>query len=192
MNESELRDLRRLGPGAQEIFLAEFWHGLDPDKSTPENEVMIAFQQRVRYADREFGSTLDRGIRTDRGRVYVRYGPPDDVIYEFSSSSFGLNPGSERISDPSERAGLQSRPSASFLDPDEFREGDVSDAAAQRGGANVKSKQVEVWTYVGSGHPLAGRADLGPGSHRGLKFIFADEMGNGNYSLIGCSGATVY
>jgi hypothetical protein len=122
----------------------------------------------------------------------VRYGQPDDVRYEYSSAGFGLEGTSERIADPAERATLRSRPSTSFLDEDEFREGDVSGVALQRGGANVKAKQLEIWTYDGPGYPLTKHADRGPQSHRGLKFIFADEMGNGNYTLIGSSGATIY
>jgi GWxTD domain-containing protein len=192
MTESEHRTLRGLNPGAQEVYLAEYWHELDPDPDTPENEVLDDFRGRVRHADQEFGSTLTRGVLTDRGRVWVRYGPPDDIVYEFSSSSFGADGNSERIADPAERATLRARPSTSFLDADEFREGDVSDVAEQRGGTNIKAKQLEIWTYDGPGYPLTDRVDRGPDSHRGLKFIFADEMDNGNYTLIGSTGATIY
>jgi GWxTD domain-containing protein len=192
MSESEHRTLRDLNPGAQEVYLAEYWHELDPDPDTPENEVLDAFRARVQHADREFGSTMTRGILTDRGRVWVRYGPPDDVLYEFSSSGFGLDGNAERVADPAERATLRARPSTSFLDADEFREGDVTDVTEQRGGTNIKSKQLEVWVYDGAGYPLTDRVDRGPDSHRGLKFIFADEMGNGTYTLIGSSGATIY
>ncbi|NNE42603.1 MAG: hypothetical protein HKN12_00205, partial [Gemmatimonadetes bacterium] len=132
------------------------------------------------------------GLMTDRGRVFVRYGRPDDIQYEYSSSGFGIDGSSERIAEPSERASIASRPSTSFLDPEEFREGDLSGVAEQRGGATVKSKQLEIWSYDGPGYPLADNVDRGPSSHRGLKFIFADEMGNGNYQLIGSSGASIF
>ena len=36
----------------------------------------------------------------------------------------------------------------------------------------------------------AGR--LSTGSHRGLTFLFADQMGNGDYQLIGSQGTSVY
>jgi hypothetical protein len=65
--------------------------------------------------------------------------------------------------------------------------------ATQRGGATIKSKQLEVWSYDGRGSPLRpDHQDLSNTSHRGLKFIFADEMGNGEYQLVGSEGATVY
>jgi GWxTD domain-containing protein len=192
MTDSQYKVLKGLTAGAREVYLAEFWHGLDPEPTTSENEVRVAFRERVRRADREFVSSLNRGIDTDRGRVYVRYGPPDEIEYEYSSSGFGLDGATQRIADPAERATLRARPSTSFLDPDEFREGDVSDLAAQQGGATVKSKQFEVWRYDGPGYPLTKHSDRGANSHRGLKFIFADEMGDGNYMLISSSGATIF
>ncbi len=193
MTDAEYHTLERLAPGAREVYLAEFWHGLDPDPTSPDNPLLQDFRSRVAFADREFGTVMRRGILTDRGRVYVRYGPPDDENYQFSSSSFGSVEGAlEEVAEPGERATLGSRPSASFLDPDEFREGDVSDLVNQRGSATVKSQQLVVWTYDGRGAPLRrDHQDLTGRSHRGLKFVFADAMGNGDFQLIGSSGTTI-
>lgn len=194
MTDSEYRTLENLRPGAREVYMAEFWHGLDPDPSTPENGVLDQFRARIAYADREFGTAVRRGILTDRGRVYVRYGPPDDETYEYSSSNFGGAEGSNaKVAEPGERVDISSRPGASFLDAREFREGDQSDLATQRGGATVKSQQLVIWTFDGRGAPLrSDRQDLSSDSHRGLKFTFADAMGNGDFQLLGSSGTTVY
>ncbi len=189
MRDSEFEDFEELSPGAREIYLAEYWHKLDPTPDTPENESLLEFKRRVAIADREFGRTLGRGLLSDRGRVYVRYGPPDDVAFQYSSSSFGDDENVERVTDPSERVEMSNRPGASYLDPDEFREGDVSDLSTQRGGTNIKSKEIEVWSYDGPGNPLTGRSSSDR-SNRGLKFIFADEMGNGEYELIGSEGTS--
>jgi GWxTD domain-containing protein len=189
MRAQEYSELVQLSPGAREVYLAQFWKKLDPDPATSQNEALLEFQRRVQYADRQYSGTVGRGMLTDRGRVYVRYGPPDEVNYQYSSSSFGENENVERVTDPAERVGLSNRPPASYLDPDEYREGDVSDLATQRGGANIKSKEIEVWEYDGNGSTLYGRA-AGKDTHRGLKFIFADEMGNGEYELIGSEGTT--
>jgi GWxTD domain-containing protein len=189
LRSQEYSQLEALSPGAREVYLAEFWQKLDPDPATPQNEALLEFQRRVQYADREYTGTLGRGLLSDRGRVYVRYGPPDEVSYQYSSSSFGEDENVERVTDPAERVGLSNRPPASYLDADEYEEGDVSDLATQRGGTNIKSKEIEVWEYDGTGDSLYGRAG-GKNTHRGLKFIFADEMGNGEYELIGSEGTT--
>jgi GWxTD domain-containing protein len=133
---------------------------------------------------------LQRGVLTDRGRVYIRYGPPDEITYQYSSSTWGGDQGLERVAEPAERISLGARPSTSYLNPDEFREGDVSDLVTQRGGTNIQSKELEIWTYDGTGDLLIGRRPGDSGSHRGLKFIFADEMGNGDYQLIGSTGTS--
>jgi GWxTD domain-containing protein len=191
MKDSEYKKLEELSPGAREIYLAEFWRSMDPDPETPVNEALVTFRQRVSFADREFESTLQRGLLTDRGRVYVRYGPPDERNWEYNASGFGLDGTTERVAGPGERATLGNRPSASFLGSDEFREGDVSEVADQTGGVNIEAKALEVWVYDGHGHPLTPQA-LDSSSHRGLKFIFADEMGDGNYVLISSVGASLY
>ena len=194
MSDAEYRTLENLRPGAREVYLAEFWHGLDPDPNTPENPVLDEFRTRIAYADHEFGTPVRRGILTDRGRVYVRYGPPDDEQYDYSSSNFGGAAGEvEKVAEPGERVQIGSRPAASFLDAAEFREGDQSDLAEQRGGTTVKAQQLLTWNYDGRGSPLrADRQELSSESHRGLKFVFSDPMGNGDFQLLGSSGTTLY
>jgi GWxTD domain-containing protein len=192
MNDSEYKTLERLSPGAREVYLAEFWHEVDPDPETRENAVYEEFRRRIHVADYRYGSPDRRGILSDRGRVLVRYGDPDDIQYQFSSGGYGPDAGGQRVATPGERADLSGRPSTSFLDADEFREGDVSDIANQRGSSTIESKALEIWRYDGRGSALRGRVDLQSDSHRGLKFIFADEMGNGEFQLIGSSGAIVY
>ncbi len=40
------------------------------------------YMQRARWADEAFYSGFGYGFETDRGRIYMRYGPPDDRIVE--------------------------------------------------------------------------------------------------------------
>ena len=190
MSDSQYETLASLSKGAREVYLAEFWRDLDPLPETAENEALLEFRRRVMYADRIFEAALLRGVLTDRGRVYVRYGPPDDISYQYSSSTWGGDQSMERVADPAERIALGARPSISYQNPDEFREGDVSDVVTQRGGTNIQSKELEIWSYDGGGDVLAGRRSGSLDSHRGLKFIFADEMGNGDYQLIGSTGTS--
>ncbi len=190
MSDSQYETLASLSEGAREVYLAEFWREADPLPETAENEALLEFRRRVAHADRVFEAALQRGVLTDRGRVYVRYGPPDDVSYQYSSSTWGGDQSLERVADPAERIELGARPSASYQNPDEFREGDVSDVVTQRGGTNIQSKELEIWSYDGGGDLLTGRASGSLDSPRGLKFIFADEMGNGDYQLIGSTGTS--
>lgn len=60
-------------------FLAAFWSRRDTDSVTSVNEARRAFYQRLNFTEdrlREFGAA---GFETDRGRVYLTYGPPTEI-----------------------------------------------------------------------------------------------------------------
>ena len=64
-------------------FLRQFWTKRDPTPGTPRNEEQEAFYSRIREANRRFreGGAADiPGWRTDRGRIFIRYGPPDEIL----------------------------------------------------------------------------------------------------------------
>ncbi|MBC8144887.1 MAG: GWxTD domain-containing protein [bacterium] len=60
------------------IRFADFWSRRDPTPGTRENEAMQEYYARIDYAQEHFRSYL-AGWMTDQGRVYVVYGPPDNV-----------------------------------------------------------------------------------------------------------------
>lgn len=66
-------------------FLFEFWKRRDPVPETVQNEYKTEFMQRVRYTNSQFRTANKEGWQTDRGRVYIVYGPPDE--YERYESS---------------------------------------------------------------------------------------------------------
>ena len=71
---------KTLAPEAKLRFLVTFWKKRDPTPRTAENEFVVEHLRRIRYADDHFGGRASgRGSDTDRGRVYIKYGPPDDI-----------------------------------------------------------------------------------------------------------------
>jgi len=64
-------------------YLNEFWRRRDPTPQTPDNPLRDAFYRAVRhtnYAFREGGAAQIPGWRTDRGRIYLKYGEPNDAL----------------------------------------------------------------------------------------------------------------
>lgn len=59
-------------------FIAEFWERRDPTPGTPENELRDVFVRRIQEANALFNETTKQGWRTDRGRIYILLGPPDE------------------------------------------------------------------------------------------------------------------
>ncbi len=62
----------------REQFIATFWNHRDPDPDTEENEYREAYYERVAYVNEHFASGMP-GYKTDRGRIYLKYGKPDEV-----------------------------------------------------------------------------------------------------------------
>jgi GWxTD domain-containing protein len=80
LTDSETKTYRSLSQTLERAaFIARFWASRDPDPRTPRNEAEEIFWQRVFAADELFGATTLAGWRTDRGRIYIILGPPDDI-----------------------------------------------------------------------------------------------------------------
>jgi GWxTD domain-containing protein len=59
-------------------FIEQFWLRRDPTPDTVENEFKEEHYRRIAYANEHFAAGLP-GWKTDRGRIYVMYGPPDQI-----------------------------------------------------------------------------------------------------------------
>jgi GWxTD domain-containing protein len=61
-----------------EHFIEQFWLRRDPTPGTPENEFKEEHYRRIAYANEHYASKIP-GWKTDRGRIYITYGPPDEI-----------------------------------------------------------------------------------------------------------------
>ena len=59
-------------------FIEKFWAALDPTPGTDDNERRAEFWKRVEVTNREFQEGMAPGWKSDRGKVYILLGPPDD------------------------------------------------------------------------------------------------------------------
>lgn len=68
--------------------LHEFWKQYDPTPETEYNELMEEYYSRIDYAALEFrGISKNNGLSTDRGKIYIKHGKPDNI--ERASDSNG-------------------------------------------------------------------------------------------------------
>ena len=68
-------------PSAErERFKEEFWKKRDPDPETEENEFKIEYYNRIDYANRHFIGGGRAGYLQDRGRIYILFGPPTQIL----------------------------------------------------------------------------------------------------------------
>ncbi|MBI5215890.1 MAG: GWxTD domain-containing protein [Ignavibacteriae bacterium] len=64
---------------AKRRFVAQFWQKRDPDQSTAQNELRIEYRKRIERANELYARGFVPGWKTERGRVFIVYGPCDDV-----------------------------------------------------------------------------------------------------------------
>lgn len=88
---SEVDKMRGLATDAQMAQWESFWRRRDPTPETARNEYQIEFFRRLRYASQHFLG-FGPGWRSDMGRAYVRYGPPDQIEQRQAT---GTSPGLE-------------------------------------------------------------------------------------------------
>ena len=62
----------------REKYFYDVWKDLDPTPDTEYNELMNEYYKRVSYANENFDGWKD-GWETDRGMIYILFGPPDQV-----------------------------------------------------------------------------------------------------------------
>jgi GWxTD domain-containing protein len=71
----------------REQFIEAFWQRRDPTPDTVENEFKEEHYRRIAYTNERFSSGIP-GWRTDRGRMYIMWGPPDEIESHSSGSTY--------------------------------------------------------------------------------------------------------
>jgi GWxTD domain-containing protein len=77
----------------REQFIEEFWQRRNPDPTSAENTFKEEHYRRIAYANEHFASGIP-GWKTDRGRIYIMWGPPDELESHPSGGTYE-RPGDE-------------------------------------------------------------------------------------------------
>ena len=79
ITDEERAAFKRLASDEErESFIESFWLRRDPTPDTEENEFKEEHYRRIAYANDHYASGIP-GWKTDRGRIYITYGPPDEI-----------------------------------------------------------------------------------------------------------------
>jgi GWxTD domain-containing protein len=76
----------------REHFIEQFWQRRDPTPATVENEFKGEHYRRIAVANEQFGTGNLPGWKTDRGRIYIVYGPPDEKESHPSGGAYQRTP----------------------------------------------------------------------------------------------------
>ena len=79
ITDEERAAFKRLATNEErEHFIEQFWQRRDPTPGTVGNEFKEEHYRRIAYANQNFADGLIAGWKTDRGQIYINYGPPDE------------------------------------------------------------------------------------------------------------------
>jgi GWxTD domain-containing protein len=88
ITDEERAAFKRLSTDEErENFIEQFWLRRDPTPDTAENEFKEEHYRRIAYANERFASGIP-GWKTDRGRIYITFGPPDEREEHPSGGSY--------------------------------------------------------------------------------------------------------
>jgi GWxTD domain-containing protein len=80
ITDRERAEFKNLHTDAErDRYIDQFWERRDPTPGTPENEFKDEHYRRIAYANNRFTISAFPGWKTDRGRIYIEYGPPDEI-----------------------------------------------------------------------------------------------------------------
>jgi len=79
LDPDTLKKYEKASLSEKQAFFKRFWKERDPDPQTARNELKNEYFKRVNYANRHFSAMGQDGWRTDRGRILIKFGFPDDI-----------------------------------------------------------------------------------------------------------------
>jgi len=75
----------------RDAFIEQFWARRNPNPDSPENEFREEHYRRIAYANEHFAAGKP-GWKTDRGRIYIMWGPPDSIDSHPSGGMYERTP----------------------------------------------------------------------------------------------------
>ena len=88
ITDEEKQAFKRLKTDEErEQFVESFWQRRDPTPDTEENEYKEEHYRRIAYANDHYASGIP-GWKPDRGMIYIKYGPADEIDSHPSGGSY--------------------------------------------------------------------------------------------------------
>ena len=81
---SEFKNFNKLDDVELFEAVTEYWKSKDPTSNTKKNELLEEINNRIAYANAHF-SVVGRGWRSDMGKVYIVYGPPESIDRQYNA-----------------------------------------------------------------------------------------------------------
>ena len=181
--DSEFEQFQYWSIGEQESYLSSYWNKLDPTPHTAVNETYSEFIRRMYYADINFKS-FTRGALSDRGLIYIRFGPPDEM--EQQPVPFNRGDVSEAMDQLEDKYKVITHSTSTDDMAAPVARIVMEGKSSPFVGDGFDTGGYELWIYNMKGDPLFERDRLMT-VYAGLRFLFVDRQGVGEFKLVGTS-----
>ncbi len=182
LGDDEFKAFQSKSPGEQEQMLDALWKAFDPTPDSGGNEAYDTFVERMAYINAHYAG---RGlaIASPQGEIYLRYGPPDEIIQDVIPLNYETLLEAELIVDDAYHPmNYSSGPTKQYTLP-------VIKNSIIGGSPNARNRPedntgvpYELWMYVAGGDPMLQR-DKVQEQDLGMRFLFVDRDGHGVYVL---------
>ena len=82
LGDKDFTRFQGMSLGEQERILDDLWRAEDPSPETGVNEAYEEFLNRLEYVNQAFVESAREAIFTDRGQIYMKWGPPDEFVQD--------------------------------------------------------------------------------------------------------------
>jgi GWxTD domain-containing protein len=83
--------LRLADDDERDLFIEQFWQRRNPDPRSEENVYQEEYYRRIEYSNEHFSAQVP-GWQTDRGRIYILFGPPDEIRADSDADPHAAEP----------------------------------------------------------------------------------------------------
>lgn len=85
-DKETVRKISRGSAAEREQKFRSFWKERDPTPNTEYNELLAEYYRRIDYTFENFTTENTLGYNSDRGEIYIKYGPPETIERKFPKS----------------------------------------------------------------------------------------------------------
>ncbi len=182
LGDKEFKVFEARPVGEQERMLDALWKSFDPDTLTGNNEAYDIFQERLEYVKAHY-SDENTVVYSPRAEIYLKYGPPDEVIEDVIPSNYETLAEAEQvIENPYHPLNMSSSGQKLYSVPKS-----TNSLAGQASTGRYRPEDntgvpYELWIYNGNGNPILDRDKI-PEVEPTTRFLFVDRDGHGAYKL---------
>lgn len=182
LGDREYKNFVTRTPGEQERMLDVLWKSFDPDTLTGNNEAYDTFMERLDYVKEHYADE-PLAIYTARGEIYLKYGPPDEIVQEVVPGNYETLEEAEQVVDnPYHPINMSSSGQKIYSVPKSKDPLSGAGSSARNRKEDNTGAPYELWIYNGGGNPILERdriTEIEPTT----RFLFVDRDGHGVYTL---------